>query len=188
MSGRRRVSQTDRIYAALVLAEGGYVSHRSLAAHLGYPPVSQPSVAQAVDVIVRQHVKVLRKQLAGSGERIVTRYRVGYALAREVGVVTPRETLYPEVVRMQRALQDVAAGLGVSRYEAVELVAGALIGHEPALVALGIGVAGDSAPVALAAIEAKYGRVRCAQCGLVWPCPNADLVRSHFPAADEAES
>ena len=85
MSGRRRVSQTDRVYAALVLAEGGYVSHRTLAAHLGYPPVSQPSVAQAVDVIVRQHVKVLRKQLAGSGERIVTRYRLGYALAREVG-------------------------------------------------------------------------------------------------------
>lgn len=85
MSGRRRVSQTDRIYTALVAAEGGYVSHRTLAAYLGYPPVAQPSVAEAVDAVVRQHVKVLRKQLAGSGERIVTRYRLGYALAREVG-------------------------------------------------------------------------------------------------------
>ncbi len=30
--------------------------------------------------------------------------------------------------------------------------------------------------------QAEAEAQRCAQCGLAWPCPNADLVRSHFPA------
>lgn len=65
----------------------------------------------------------------------------------------------PEVVRMQRALEDVEAGLGVPWARAVEVVAGALSGHRPALEALGIDVAADEVAT-LAAIEAKFAGAR----------------------------
>lgn len=80
---RHKPTQAERIYHELAAAAGAWRSHEDLAAVMGYQPATLASLAEANDRIVRHHICALRRRLAGTRERVVTHYGVGYRLVRE---------------------------------------------------------------------------------------------------------